>query len=56
MAGCDFDTGIDNKDKQYNEQSPIFYEPRFFNDEGFTLKIRPISPNDTDAWIICQWA
>ena len=52
MAECDFDTGIDNKDKQYNEQSPIFYEPRFFNDEGFTLKIRPISPNDTDAWII----
>ena len=45
MMECDFGSKLDN-------QIPIFYEPRLFNDERVSLRIRPINLNDTSAWSV----
>ncbi len=52
MMECDFDSKLDNQKLILNEQIPIFYEPRLFNDEGVSLRIRPINLNDTSAWTV----
>jgi RimJ/RimL family protein N-acetyltransferase len=52
MMECDFDSKLDNQKLLLNEQATIYYVPRLFNDEGISLRIRPINLSDTDAWII----
>ncbi|MFA5628965.1 MAG: GNAT family N-acetyltransferase [Dehalococcoidales bacterium] len=51
MVRCDF-IAAENAQTEQNEHRIVSFEPRFFNDDGLTLKIRPINPNDTEAWVV----
>ena len=46
MMGCDFSSAGDDKEQI------IGYVSHLINDNGVTLRIRPINLNDSDAWIV----